>query len=56
MRPSLFFISAVLLLVTYHLGKTLYFGSDWASSRCDKIEPGDRKDCAQHRTGSCFAP
>jgi hypothetical protein len=38
MRPSLFFISAVLLLVTYHLGKTLYFGSDWASSRCDKIE------------------
>lgn len=38
MRPSLFFISAVLLLVTYHLGKTLYLGSDWASSRCDKIE------------------
>ncbi len=39
MRKTLIIIvSVVSLLVTYHLGKRLYFGSHWASSSCDKIE------------------
>lgn len=49
MRKFLIIILSIILLpVAYHLGKRLYFGSHWASSRCDKIEI-ESVDSPDHR-------
>lgn len=49
MRKFLIISASIILLpVTYHLGKRLYFGSHWASSYCDKIEI-ESVDSPDHR-------